>query len=124
MFVNMISPSAYHKKNKFVRWMTAAHHEQSFRAVSDHLPYCKPPVCALGDHVLPESKKTTGERTTEPTQQELVAKASQKAGFSKKKKKQSILVNSSERERFAMVMGQTFRRAANNLTDQVQSKGP
>ena len=33
------------------------HHEQSIRAVCDHLPYCNSPVCAVGVRVLPESKK-------------------------------------------------------------------
>ena len=35
----------------------SAHHEQSFRAVGDHLPHHKPPICAVGDHALPEVKK-------------------------------------------------------------------
>ena len=33
------------------------HHEQSIRAGGDHLLLCNLPVRALGDHVLPESKK-------------------------------------------------------------------
>ena len=47
-----------------------SHHEQS--------------ILAVGDHVLHESKKEQVKETLEPTQQELVVRTSQEAGFSKK----------------------------------------
>ena len=72
------------------------HHEQSIRSVGDQLPYCNPPVCPVGDHVLPESKKEQVREPPEPTQEELVVKVSEEAGFSKKKKKRWMLVNSLE----------------------------
>ena len=44
-------------------------HEQSIRAVGDHLLRCNPLVCAVGDHVLHESKKEQVKEPPEPTQQ-------------------------------------------------------
>ena len=40
-------------------------------------------MCAVGDHVLVESKKEEAKRPREPTRQEFVVKASQRARFSK-----------------------------------------
>ena len=56
-------------------------HEQSVRAVGDHVLRCGPPVCAVGDHVLLESKKEHANNPLEPRQQQLVVKASRDAGF-------------------------------------------
>ena len=44
--------------------------------------WCSSTVCAVGDHVLLESKKEDVKNTLGPTQQELVVKASKEAGFS------------------------------------------
>ena len=49
----------------------------------DHLFRCNPLVCAVGNHVLLESKKEHVRKTSEATQQELVVKASEEAGLSK-----------------------------------------
>ena len=57
----------------------------------------------------------------EPTQQELVVKASQETVFSKE---QSMLVSSPERDRCAMLMEEALRRTANNLQDQDPLKDP
>ena len=47
------------------------------------MPRCSLPVCAMGDQVLPESKKEQVKTPLEPTQQELVdVIASEEAGFS------------------------------------------
>ena len=35
--------------------------------LGDHVLCCNPPVCAVGDHVLPESKKEQVKQTPEPT---------------------------------------------------------
>ena len=56
------------------------HHEQSIRAVGDHLPHHQPPMCAVGDDVLLEVKRV--KESPEPTQRELVMRASQEAGLS------------------------------------------
>ena len=58
------------------------HRELSIRAADDQLLFCNPPVCAVGDHVLLESKKAQVKEPLEPAQQELVVKACQEAGFS------------------------------------------
>ena len=58
------------------------HHEPSNCAVSDLSLLCNLPVCAVADHVLPESKEEQVEKPLEPTQQELVVIASEGAGFS------------------------------------------
>ena len=60
-----------------------SHHEQSVRAVGDHLLCCNLPVCTVGDHVFLDSKKEQVKEPPEPTQQELVVRAMQVAGFSK-----------------------------------------
>ena len=52
------------------------HHEQSIRAVVDHVACWGPRVCAVGDHVLLELKKKQAKESLELTQQELVVKAS------------------------------------------------
>ena len=96
------------------------HHEQSIRAVSGHLLYCSPPVCAVGDHVLLESNKEQVKEQPEPAHQELVVKVVKKWDSPK----QSILVNSPERDQCAMLMEEALRRTANNLTDQDLSKDP
>ena len=41
---------------------------------------CNPPVCAVGDHVLLESKTEQVTKPPEPAQQELVVQASEQAG--------------------------------------------
>ena len=48
--------------------------------VTGHLLHHEPPVCAVGDHLLPDSKKEKVEEPPQPTQQELIVKASQEAG--------------------------------------------
>ena len=55
--------------SRFVQWVT-------------HLLHWNPPVCAVGDHVLLESKEEQVKERPEPTQQELVVEASQEAGCS------------------------------------------
>ena len=56
-------------KSRFVQWVT-------------HLLHWNPPVCAVGDHVLLESKEAQMKERSEPPQQELVVEASQEAGCS------------------------------------------
>ena len=52
--------------------------------MSDRLLNCNPAgLCVVGHYLLPESKKEQVKEPLEPTQQELVVKASQEAGFSK-----------------------------------------
>ena len=59
------------------------HREQSIRAVGDHFLCLNLLVYAVGDCVLPESKKEQVEKQPEPTQQEIVVIASEETGFSK-----------------------------------------
>ena len=63
--------------------ISGTHHDQSLRAMGDHLLYCNPRVCGLGDHVLSEPKKAQVKELPEPTQHELGVKASQEVRFSK-----------------------------------------
>ena len=46
------------------------------------LVHHEPQVCAVGDQLLPESNKEQVKEPPQPTQQELMEKASQEAGFS------------------------------------------
>ena len=60
-----------------------AHHRQQVCAVGDQLLCCSctPPDCAVGDHMLPESKKDQVKKPPEPTQPELFVNAHQEAGL-------------------------------------------
>ena len=58
--------------------MRTCHQQAPSGQVCDH----SSTVCAVGDHVLLESKKEDVKNTLGPTQQELVVKASKEAGFS------------------------------------------
>ena len=77
----VITAPAHHRPQVCAVDEHLPHHEMSIRVVGDHLLCCKPPVCALGDQVLLESKKEQVKEPPEPTQ-ELVVKASQEAGLS------------------------------------------
>ena len=90
------------------------HHEQSSRAVGDFLFCCVPPVCAVGDSVLPESKKEQVKEPPEQTQQELVVKASQEVNFAK-----TVDVSP-----YAMLMEEALRCSAKTLPNQDLSKDP
>ena len=68
--------------HKFVQCMFL-HREQSIHAVGDHFLYLNLLVCAVGDCVLPESKKEEVGKQPEPTQPEIVVVASEETGFSK-----------------------------------------
>ena len=48
------------------------HHERPIRAVGDHLLCCNPVVCAVGDHVLPESKKNKWKNRLKPRSKNLL----------------------------------------------------
>ena len=48
------------------------HHERSVRAVGDPLLCCKPPVCAVGDHVFPETKKEKVKKHLNPHSKNLM----------------------------------------------------
>ena len=62
--------------------------------------------------MLPESKKEQVKEPPEPTQQELVVKASEEAGFSNTL---DCLVNSSEQERYVMLVEEALHRIANSV---------
>ena len=51
--------------------------------MGDHLLYCNPRVCGLGDHVLSEPNKAQVRELPESTQHEFGVKASQEVRFSK-----------------------------------------
>ena len=73
--------------------------------------YHRPQVCAV-DEQLP----TMSRRLVQPTQQDLVVKASQETVFLKKIRCWSI--NSSERDQCAMLMEKSLHRIANNFPNQ------
>ena len=61
---------------------TSAHHRTQVCAVDVHFLYQEQSIRAVGDHVLLESnKKAQAKEPPEPTQQELIVKAYQEAGF-------------------------------------------
>ena len=71
-----VTATAHHRPQVCAVGEHVPYHEQSFRAVGGHLLRCNPSVCAVGDRVLPESKKEQATKPFETTQQELVVKAS------------------------------------------------
>ena len=72
--------------------------------------------------MLLESKKEQVKQTPEPTQQELVVIASDLK--KQDSPTQSMLVNSSSQDRYAMLMEEALRCNANNLPDQDLSEDP
>ena len=65
-------------------------------------------ICAVGDHVLLKPKQEQVKEPPEPTQQELVVNLLKKQDS----QTQSVMVNSSERERCAVLMEREPRRVA------------
>ena len=77
-----VTAQAHHRPQV---WVVDAHlpsMNSRFVQLGDHWLHCNPTVCALGDHVLSESKNEQVKAPLEPTKQELVEKASQEAGLS------------------------------------------
>ena len=96
-------------------------HEQSTRAVGDHLLHCKIPECAVDDHVLLESKIEQVKEPPQPTQPELIVKASQEAGFSRT----TDLGQFFRTRPVCDAHGKAaWRRVAKNLPDRDPSKEP
>ena len=80
----------------------------------------EPQVCAVLGHLLSYAGKERLEEPPQPTQEQLVAKVAQEAGFSKR----SDVVNSLGRDRNATLTEDTVYLVARNLTNQDLSKTP